>query len=171
MDKRYFLIIFILIMGFTSLFFISNNSDMIGTASVNVGNFIFSLPGGFILGHSESDSVALYNPDNNLNMNIQLVNGSDTYESQLNWMQNSSSYIILGKGSININNVVVDSIYNKHYYNNNKYTNSSIFYFNMYDNNFKIEITGFDYDKNQNQTIQCLVDVITSLKPNYEMGH
>ena len=85
-------------------------------------------------------------------------------------MNNSSSYIILSKGSIKINDIDVDTVYNKHYYDNNQYSNSSVFYFNMYDTNLKVEITGFDYDKDKNQTIYILVDLISSLKPNYQMG-
>lgn len=170
MDKRYLLIIIILIMGLTSLFFISSNSDMVGSASVNMRDFIFSLPEGFILDHSDKDSVTLYNEKDNLYMYFQVVDDSNTYDSLLNWMNNSSSYVILSKGSIKINDIDVDTVYNKHYYDNNQYSNSSVFYFNMYDTNLKVEITGFDYDKDRNQTIDILVDLISSLKPNYQMG-
>lgn len=170
MNKQYLVIIIILIMGLTSLYFISINSDVVGSASISVNKYIFSSPEGFVLDYSKSNEVALHSSsEENLSMYVTIIDDSNYFPSFLDWLENNSDYTILSKGSIKVNDIDVDTVYNRHKLNNNLSNNCSIFYFNKYGTNFKLEITGFNYDTDRNKTMNFLIDVVTSLKPDYKI--
>ena len=63
MDKRYLLIIIILIMGLFTLYFITDASYTIGSASATLGEYTFSLPQGFMVEHTEKKHASIYNDD------------------------------------------------------------------------------------------------------------
>ena len=49
MDKRYLLMIVIICVCLANLYIIADFSDVVGSASVDTGNYTFSLPKGFSL--------------------------------------------------------------------------------------------------------------------------
>ena len=49
MDKRYFLMIIIIVLSMMNLYVVMNNSDVVGTASVSFGDYIFTSPNNFDL--------------------------------------------------------------------------------------------------------------------------
>ena len=63
MDKRYLLIIVIILICSVNLFLISISSDIIGGASVNFKDYTFSIPKNFDLLSSDDQYVKLNNPD------------------------------------------------------------------------------------------------------------
>ena len=68
MDKRYLLIILIIGICAVNLYLISNTSDVVGSAYVDVGNYTFSLPNGFVLDSDKGNQVSIINSDTNMHI-------------------------------------------------------------------------------------------------------
>ena len=168
MDKRYFLMLIIIVVCFINLFLIVNHSDVVGSANVECGQYICSIPYGFSLYESKSDEITLVDSNRNSSIFIdsQLRNNDNVSARQNRLLNDNKTYIILGNGTIDVNGITIDSIY---YTNVNHTQNYSVFYFDKFNNSFKILITGFDYDTERNYPIDLLTEIITSLKINHRI--
>lgn len=170
MDKRYLLIIIILIMGLFTLYSITNVSDTLGSASTTIGKCAFSLPQGFMVEHSDNKYVSLKNNDG-VNIHIKIADSKiDNYNNTLNYLS-SNGIPIISSGSINVKNIVIDSVfYNKTQYNSTTNGKENIygvfFVFNKCGSTFVIEVTHFDYG-NKNEIIQYVSFIVQSLDKNY----
>lgn len=165
MDTRYILIIVIIIFSSLSLFFIAENSDVIGSASVNFGDYTCSIPSNFNLMDTFDNRVSLQGPDG-LNVAIYSSNGSkQNYTSSLNSLSKNSDYKVLSNGSVNFTDVSVDSIF---YYKKNSgdTSNRSVFYFEKYNSSFRIECNSFNYDTDQDKIIDFVGYFAESLRVN-----
>ena len=81
MDKRYGLILIIFIVCIVNLFIVSDVSDVVGSASAECGDFIFSLPEGFTLYDSNPKHVLIRNSDG-IEINVySSIDSSDTYDA------------------------------------------------------------------------------------------
>lgn len=166
MDKRYFLIIVIVCICCINLYMISNVSDVIGSASVDVGKYTFSLPSGFTLYSDSSSDVMISNPsDSNLKVYINnSLDDDDNYMNRVNLIKNNSK--IYSNGSIMVGDIEIKSIYYSGYDDS---INRSAFYFNKLDNNFKIVISNFNYDLQKNETIDIVTQIVESIRVNYKI--
>lgn len=171
MDKRYLLIIVILIMGCSTLYFITNASYSIGSATATLGNSIFSLPEGFSVDHSEKNYVSILNNDG-VYMHINVVNGKkdDNYNGTLSYLSRKNIPIV-SSGSINVKDIVVDSVfYNKTEHNSTSRSNDNVygafFIFNKQNRTFNIEVTHFDY-ADKNKIIHYAEHIVNSIDKNY----
>ena len=70
MDKRYFLIIIIFILGCLCMFMVEESSDIIGSASVSFDGYTFSIPNGFTLMNTYDTSIIINNPKTGLFISI-----------------------------------------------------------------------------------------------------
>lgn len=164
MNKRYFLIILIICVCCINLYVVSNVSDVVGTASVDVGEYTFSLPKGFSLYDSDSNKVLISNPDTNMEIRFySSVYSDDNFSSKYDEI-NSSDFKILSSGTIDNNGIIIQSIY----YQNEK-NNRSTFYFNKDNHDFEILIVGFNYDLQKNQTIDIVCGIVDSIRANYKV--
>ena len=68
MDKRYFLIIIIILICSVNLYMISNVSNVVGSASVDIGNYTVTLPKEFSLYEDDGNRILISNPNNNMNV-------------------------------------------------------------------------------------------------------
>lgn len=170
MDKRYLLIIIILIMGLFTLYFITDASYTIGSASATLGEYTFSLPQGFMVEHSEKKHASIYN-DDGVYIHVDVINKNrDNYNNTLNYLS-SNNIPIISSGSVNINNIVVDSVfYNKTEYNSTINRNESVcgafFIFEKFNAPFKIEVTHFDFE-NKDLIIEYVSYIVESINKNY----
>lgn len=170
MDKRYLLIIIILIAGCSALYFITNASYTIGSASATLGQYTFSLPQGFTVDHTENKYVSMVNEDG-VYIHVNVVDkNKNNYNDTLNYLK-SKNISIISSGSLNVNDIVVDSIfYNKTQYNSTSHSNESVcgafFIFNKSNATFKVEITHFDY-ADKDKIIQYVSYIVQSLDKNY----
>lgn len=64
MDKRWALIIIILVVGVGSMYYIVDNSNTVGSAIATFSKTTITIPDGFAVSGSESYSVELYNKKN-----------------------------------------------------------------------------------------------------------
>ena len=158
MDKRYLLILIIILICFIGLFVIANNSDNIGSASVACGQYSLQIPNGFSLYDSSRDSVHIYNGNSGININVYSnLRKNDTFNNRFNLLSNTSEFHILSNGSIDANGIKIDSVYYKDVGTNQ---NKSHHYFSKGNNSFRIFVYDFNYDQDLNKTFHVLISFI-----------
>lgn len=163
MDKRYLLILVIIIICCVNLSIIVNNSDIVGSASASAGKYLFSLPDGFSLQESSGNSTVI---QNNKGVRIYLessIDKSDNYNRTLDYLENESDIEVLSEGTLNIENITVDTVY---FQSNN--TDRVAYYFEKDNTPFKIVMSNFNYDNNRNLTIEYVTDIIQSIRFDYK---
>lgn len=167
MDKRYLLIFIIIIICLANLSIIVNNSDVVGSASVSVGKYIFSIPKDFSLDENNGNSAYIENKNNNISIHIETnLSDSDTYNRRLNYIENETNNTILSKGTVSIENITVHTVYYKTMKNNNK----SAFYFEKNNTQFKIIVSNFNYNEDRDLTLDYITFIIKSMEYDYKTG-
>ena len=166
MDKRYFLIIIIILICSVNLYMISNVSNVVGSASVDIGNYTVTLPKEFSLYEDDGNRILISNPNNNMNVWIfSNLGDGDNYSNKYKEVNESKQYEVLGDGIINNHEISIDSLFYQDKYNNE---NRSTFYFNKGNHDFRILIIGFDYNSQKNDTIELASDIAESIRINYK---
>ena len=166
MDKRYLLMLLIIIVCCINLSIIVNNSDIVGSASIGVENYLFSVPEGFNLYENDGHSVTIQNKDN-ITMYIETnLSNNDNYNSRLNYIENGTGDTILSKGTVSIENISVYTVY----YRTSDNVNQSAFYFEKDNEPFKIVASNFNYNNDRDLILDYSTFIIKSLKDNYKMG-
>ncbi len=170
MDRRYYLIILILIACCINLYIVADNSNVVGTASVTFDKYIISLPLNYEVTGQYGSYVQIHNNDIGF-LAIQCKNDSFVYNysSVVNELNKKYNCTILNNGTINTNDIPVNTIYYKTVDEKNFVNNRSIFYFEKYGKTFQIEMNGFNYDNDVNKTIDTLTYVVESLRVNYKI--
>lgn len=164
MDKRYFLIIVIFVACMFSLYNIALNSDVIGSANVECGKYICTLPNGFSKYDSDNTHVVC---SDGKGMTIYIytdLSNNSNYANKLLDIDQNKDYNIKSNGTINFNGLNIDSIF---YYKENG-SNRSTFYFNKNNDNFRIIITGFNYDTQYNETMDIACTIADSMRLNHK---
>lgn len=166
MDKRYLLILLIIIICGINLSIIANNSDIVGSTSIGVGHYLFSVPEGFDSYEDNGNSVTIQNK-NNITIYIETnLGNNDTYYSRLNHIENRTNATILSEGTISIENISVNTVYYMTSNNNNR----SVSYFEKDNTTFKIIVSNFNYNDDYDLTLDYVTFIIKSLRDNYKKG-
>ena len=166
MDRRYLLMLIIIIICCINLSIIVNNSDIVGSASASVENYLFSVPEGFSLYETNGDSTVIQNKNNNIDIRVETnLNNRDNYYERLNYIENETNNTILSEGTVSIDNITVYSVY----YKTNDDINKSAFYFEKDNRQFKILVSNFNYDDRE-LTLDYVTYIIKSIKYNNKMG-
>jgi|GEM_PF-4544482 len=164
MDKRYLLILVVIIICGINLSIIANNSDIVGSASISVGKYLFSMPEGFNIDENNGNSIIIKNNDGiTIYFDIDL-DSSDTYNNRLKYIDNQTQDKILSKGTLTIDNIEVNSVY----YQDVNHTNNSAFYFEKNNKPFKIIVSNFNYNNDRNLTIDYVTQIIQSTHLDYK---
>ena len=164
MDKRYFLILIIIFICCINLSIIVINSDVVGSASTNAGKYIFSIPKEFSLYENRGNSALIRNNDN---MSIYFesnLSDSDTFNNKINHLENNTDYRLLSKGTLNIDNISVNTVY----FQTTNNTNYANFYFEKDNIPFKLVMTDFDYNTDRNLTLEYATFIIQSIHFDYK---
>lgn len=170
MDKRYLLIIVIILICSVNLFLISNSSDVIGGASVNFKDYTFSIPKNFDLLSSDDQYVKLYNPEiGRVQITYGDISNDNDYKHRLDYLQNRSDITILRNGTLNIENTTVYSVFFQRK-DSNSIINDSSFIFDQYGHRFTISVAGYDYSS-YNETVDTVIFLIGSLRHNYKYNY
>ena len=163
MDKRYVLILIIILGCCVNLFIISNSSDLIGSASVECGNYILTMPQEFSLYRSDIDHVLLHDSKTGMNVDVySKLDKSDTYDNKLKQIP-TEGFTIVSNGTIKAGGIEVKSVY---YSNDNQ--NRSTFFFEKDNNQFRVLMNNFNMDNDRNATIDYIVKIVESIKYNYK---
>lgn len=167
MDKRYFIIIIIIFVCCFNLFMIANFSDVVGSASVHVGNYTFSLPEGFTLYDNENNRVHIYNSNTKAHIMVYYpIAKDDTFLNKYNEIKNDSQYRVLSNGTVTSNGITIESVF---YQKTSDLDNRSTFYFTKYDEHFRILLSGFDYNTHKNETINIVTQIVDTIRTNHEV--
>lgn len=166
MDKRYFLIIFIIVIGCINLFVISNYSDIIGTASADFNEVTFSLPPNYELIDTNPKYIQFHNPSLGY-MALSYFNGSaeNAYNKTIDQINNSSDKTLLSYGVVNKEDTPIYSVFWESTNKNNKVNNESSFYFNELGFCFRIDMGSFKYE-DRNSTIDTVIFIVESMRLN-----
>lgn len=149
-----------------NLYFISSYSDIVGSASIDCGNYTISIPSGFTLYESNNQRALIHNDNNGMNINFyNNLKDDNNYENKAEDLNNSSEFKILSKGNITIDNTQIDCIF---YQRNSDHQNRSTFYFEKLNHDFRILITDFNYDSDKNETLYYVTEIVSSLRLNYK---
>lgn len=168
MDKRYLVIILIVGVCLVNLFFISQSSDVIGSASVNVDKYTFSIPLDFMLMDTYPNYVTLSNDKMGLNVAVYVLKGEYNISEVLSTLKNNTDYKILSEGSVNTSDIKIDTIYFESHDPSVNIQNHSTFYFKKYDTFFKVEMNNFDYNTEKNFTLETIDYIVDSLRINHK---
>ena len=153
----------IIILCCINLSIIINNSDEVGSASVSIGKYLFSVPEGFNLDENNGNSAMIKNK-NNTNIYVETnLNEYDTYKERLNHLGNETNSTILSKGTVSIENLPVSTVYYR-----TEYDNMSAFYFEKDNTQFKIIVSNFDYDNERDSILEYATFIIKSIKYDYK---
>ena len=163
MDKRYLLILVVIIICGINLSIIVNNSDTVGSTSVSVGKYLFSMPEGFNTHENNGNSIVIQNDGVSIYFDTAL-DSSDTYNNRLKYIDNQTQDKILSKGTLTIDNIEVNSVY----YQDVNHTNNSAFYFEKNNKPFKIIVSNFNYNNDRNLTIDYVTQIIQSTHLDYK---
>lgn len=167
MDKRYFFIIIIICVCCINLYMIANVSDVVGSASIHVGDYTFSLPDGFSLYDDEHSQIHIYNPDSDMDIIVYSQLGkNDTFLNKYNEINSSGKYNILSNGTLKDDDINIESLF---YQRINDTNNRSTFYFTKFDHNFRILLTNFDYNTEKNEIMDIVTHIVDSLRINHEV--
>lgn len=168
MDKRYLLIILIIIVCLINMSLIVNFSDEIGTASVSVDRYIFSIPSDFSLLDSNDHSVVIGHKDNNFRITV-FVDNDNNFTNRIAKINSTPEDSLLSMGSINCDGVEVHSVYYTHSYDSSKPPlNQSLFYFEKEGASFRVLMSDFNYELDRNNTIDYITVIVNSLRLDYK---
>ena len=169
MDKRYLLIIVIILFSCINLYFISQTSDVVGSASVDVRNFTFSLPEGMNVLNTYGDHVELNSKTKGFYATIHVLKGNSYNFTQIiGSIQNKSENTILSNGTLDVNGVRVATVYYQSK-SNGFVNNRSLSYFIKDNTKFNIALSTFDYDNDRNMTIEFITYVVDTLRINHKL--
>ena len=168
MDKRYLLMLIIIIICCINLSIIVNNSDIVGSASVSAGKYIFTVPEGFNSYESNGNSTIIKNNENNISIYFEgSLSKSDSYDKLLKYIEDETTDNILSKGTLSIENITVKTVY----YQNTDKNNESAFYFEKYNIPFKIIVSDFNYNADYNLTLDYVTSIIQSTHLDYKSDY
>lgn len=168
MDKRYILIIGIVSICLFNLYILADYSDIVGSASVDYKNVTFTLPKDFNLLETTNNRVQIHNPNfGYITLTYHDDDSKINFQNYFSNIANNSKYIILSNGTINIENIKVDSVYYQSRLSDGSLNNHSSFLFVKDNTTYEINMANFDYN-DRNSTINNLEIIINSLRPNYK---
>ena len=168
MDKRYLLIIVIILFSCFNLYLISEHSDVVGSASVDVKNFTFSLPEGMDVLNTFEDHVELNSKTKGFYATVHVLKGNTYNFTQIiESIQNKSENTILSNGTLDVDGVHVDTVFYQSK-NNGFVNNRSLSYFVKDNTKFNIALSTFNYDNDRNMTIEFISYVVETLRINYK---
>ena len=174
MDKRWLLIVLILIFGISCVYVIVENSLTVGSASQSVGHAIISIPPDFSIYSSDSNSVTLVS-SNGHKIEFAEVEGKDNAEKLHNYriqsLNKTNDIHTLQDGVMHVGDTDVYTLYyHADKTNDQNEVNSSLSYFDKFNHTYFIRIWGFDYNKDHN-TILDYIDLISrNIRQDYKQN-
>lgn len=166
MDKRYFLIIIMICICGVNLYMISNVSDVVGSAYVDVGNYTFSLPEGFVLESDKGNQVSIINSDKDMYILIYSSLGkNDTFENRIHTIESENEYQLYSNGTVHCGDMEIPAAF---YHKGSE--NRSTFYFTKDGNNFRFLIIGFDYNTQKDDVINIVSNLVESVRFNHKLS-
>ena len=169
MDKRWILLLIILIVGCTCMYFIVDSSTTVGNAITVVNKSVVTIPNDFGIGNSEKNSVELIGKNSDEKIYIEDFGKKDvaleSFKENLSEFSHNPKYKIMKNTTENISNITTYKIYLEDYTKENA-TNTTIAYIYSYNHTVMIKIDG----SNQDQKEEDLNFIIRTIKHDYKQG-
>ncbi|WP_407414951.1 hypothetical protein [Methanobrevibacter sp.] len=145
---------------------ISNVSDVVGSAYVDVGNYTFSLPEGFVLESDKGNQVSIINYDTDMHIFIYSSSGNnETFANRIQAIENSSEYQLYSNGTVHCGDMEIPAAF---YHKDSE--NRSTFFFTEDGNNFRFLIIGFDYNTQKEDVINIVSNLVESVRFNHKLS-
>lgn len=168
MDKRWILVIAILIIGFASLYIIADTSNNVGNAIASVDGVIVTLPPDFTNFQAKEKSVNIENKYTYEKLYFKsIADGDHAYEQYNNTIKdldNDEDIEITNKTTMKVDNVTAYVIY----YQNSSSGEAKEYikgYFYDYDTTFVVTMWNFNSTERGNSNLKF---VIENLYPDYK---
>ena len=168
MDRRWILILIIIILAVCCGYFVVSNSDTVGNAIIDINKSTAVLPPGFSVGGSDSSSISLYQKNHPEKIFIKdLGKGEfalDEIDKKNKSFSNNPDIEILD----NVKNITEDrELYTIHYqnYSDKESLNLSVSYLNTYNHTFLLKCSGFNDINQIDKNLNFLAETI---KPDYK---
>ena len=157
MDKRWVLIIIILIIGLGSMYIIVDNSTTVGSAITTFSKTTITIPDGFSVEDTSNSVLELYNKNNNEKIQIKEMhtNFTATLLEQQDFENITNRTFDLD--DINITQTILKS-------ENDTFVISSFY---QYNHTYIIIMVGYD---NLDTTTQDLDCILYTLRPDYKQA-
>ena len=163
MDKRWILILIILIVGCTCLYYIVDSSTTVGDAITVVNKSVITLPSDFTIDSDTKSSATLINKNTNENIVIKDLGKSDSafdcFKDDLNSLDN-----IINNSTLNINNITA---YEIDFQNLTTKSNTTLVYVYSSNHTFNIKFDGYE---NQNELNQDLNFIVSTISPDFKQN-
>ncbi|WP_406533778.1 hypothetical protein [Methanobrevibacter sp.] len=161
MDKRWILILIILIVGCACLYHIVDSSTTVGDAITVVNKSVITLPSDFSIDSDDKSSVTLINKDTNETIFIKDLGKSDTafdcFKKDLKSLDG-----VVNNSTLNIDNITT---YRIDMQNSTTKSNTTLVY--VYSSNHTFTIKFNDYT-DQNELNQDLNFIVSTLSPDFK---
>ncbi len=163
MDKRWILILIILIVGCACLYYIVDSSNTVGDAITVVNKSVITLPSDFTIDSDSKSSVTLINENSDETIVIKDLGKSDSafdcFKEDLNSLDN-----ILNNSTLNINNITA---YEIDFQNLTTKSNTTLVYVYSSNHTFNIQFDGYE---DQNELNQDLNFIVSTISPDFKQN-
>lgn len=162
MDKRWILILIILLAGAVCAYHVVDSSTSVGNAITVLNKSVITLPDDFTIGESEKNSAELLNTHNNEKILITDFGKNDDSQRMFNenlTRFNDAINIIVNKNStMNINDVTT---YRIDLFNSTTGEDVTLAYIYSSGHTFTIRMTGYDNETKLDNDLNFIVSTIT----------
>lgn len=169
MDKRWILIIILLIVGCSCMYLIVDSSTTVGDAIYVVNKTVITLPNDFGIGNDAKNSVELIGKHNDEKIYIEDLGKKDvaldSFKQNLSAFSHQSKIKLIKNTTEEINNITTYKIYLQDYTTEN-ITNATIAYIYSCNHTFMIKLTG----SNQAQIEEDLNFIVTTIQPDFKQS-
>lgn len=161
MDKRWILILLILIAGLFSLYHIVETSTTVGHAITVLDKVVVTLPSGFTNFDSHEKYVGIENKNNDEKIFVHLEkkgNSTDLYENRISKLKASWDIQDIKNKTGKINNITVKTVYYKNSTEN--LTEHIESYFDEFNSTFSVRTWGFENATQAESNIQFIIETL-----------
>ena len=162
MDKRWILILIILIAGCACMYHIVDSSNSVGDAITVVNKTVITLPSGFTIGDDDRSSVTLVNENNNETIFIEDLGKSDTsldnFKNDLNRFYESNNIHVLNNETLNIKD---SPVYRINLKNDTNGVDSTFVYMYSCNHTFNVKFNGYSNEDDLNQDFNFIINTIS----------
>ena len=169
MDKRWILILIIMIIAILCGYYITQSSPNVGNAVANINKSSVTLPYGFSVKHSDAGSIELINKNTLESIYLEDLGKNDNAKSlldnQLKKISKTDNYKVMDHISNTTSNGV--TVYIVHYIdlNNTNFKNQSISYFYTWGHTFYAKLSCFD---SADSITEKTLFIAETIQPDYK---
>ncbi|WP_405270115.1 hypothetical protein [Methanobrevibacter sp.] len=169
MDKRWILILIILVVGGYWTFTVAESSTTVGDAITVVNKSVITLPDDFTIADSDKDSVDLIDKKDNRKIHIEDIGKGDlayeTFNREINSLSETSNIHLLKNSTLNAGNITIYKSDLENYTNDLK--NVSIAYIYSSGHTFAIKFEGYPNENDLNKDLKFMV---TTIAPDFKQA-